>query len=112
MGNAISLRHATRSDWDAVAKLIYYSTNHWYESHGKPAIFQGPIASTLLFCEVYEALAPGASLLVAEPSGHIGAAEFERTVATATENGFLVTDRPRIRCAHAVILTKPRGGEA
>ena len=58
MNSSIELRHATRDEWNAVAELIYLSTNYWYESHGKRPIFQGEPSSTLLFCEVYEALDP------------------------------------------------------
>ncbi|MFC1766273.1 GNAT family N-acetyltransferase [Planctomycetota bacterium] len=63
MDERIELRHATGDDWNAVAELIYLSTNYWYEAHGKPAIFRGDSASTLLFCEVYEELDPGRCLL-------------------------------------------------
>ena len=62
----ITLRHALEYDWDAVAKLIYESTNHWYQSNGKSAIFQGDPSSTRLFCEVYEALDPGKCLLAVD----------------------------------------------
>jgi GNAT superfamily N-acetyltransferase len=66
MSARIELRHATEDDWKAVAELIYLSTNYWYEAHGKPAIFQGEPSSTLLFCEVYEALDPGRCLLAVD----------------------------------------------
>jgi ubiquinone/menaquinone biosynthesis C-methylase UbiE len=59
------------------------------------------------FREVHQLLTPGASVLVAEPSGRVGETEFERTVVRATKSGFVVTDRPFIRCAHAVLLTRP-----
>ena len=68
----IKLRNATREDWNSVAELIYLSTNYWYQTNGKPAIFQGEPSSTRLFCEVYEALDPGCCLVaVDEQLGHI-----------------------------------------
>jgi len=70
MDMRIELRHATREDWNAVAELIHLSTNHWYKANGKPAIFQGDPSSTLLFCEVYEALDPGRCLLAVDE--HMG----------------------------------------
>ena len=82
---------------------------------GRPESFDFALAFAVLhelpdqgrcFHEVHQLLAPGASLLVAEPSSHVDAAEFERTIATATENNFVVIARPRIRCAHAVLLAK------
>jgi GNAT superfamily N-acetyltransferase len=72
MSTNIELRHAAREDWNAVADLVYLSTNYWYQASGKPAIFQGPPASTLLFCEVYEALDPGRCVVaVASDTGQI-----------------------------------------
>lgn len=66
MGAKIKLRHATSDDWNAVAELVYLSTNYWYKANGNPAIFQGEPSSTLLFCEVYEALDPGRCLLAVD----------------------------------------------
>ncbi len=68
MSANIELRHATRDDWNAVAELIYLSTNFWYQASGKPAIFQGEPSSTRLFCEVYEALDPGRCLIAVDPA--------------------------------------------
>jgi 2-polyprenyl-3-methyl-5-hydroxy-6-metoxy-1,4-benzoquinol methylase len=49
---------------------------------------------------------PGAHLLLAEPAGHVTAAEMERTVTIAREQGFVVSQVPLIRWAHAVLLTR------
>lgn len=62
----LELRHASRDEWNAVAELIYLSTNYWYQASGKPPIFQGAPASTRLFCEVYEALDPGRCLIAVD----------------------------------------------
>lgn len=66
MSSEIEFRAATREDWDAVAALIYESTNQWYIANGKSAIFTGPADSTRLFCEVYEDLDPGKCLLAVD----------------------------------------------
>lgn len=55
----VRLRAMERKDWAEVADLIYVSTNYWYETHGRPAIFRGGPSATMLFCEVYESLDPG-----------------------------------------------------
>ncbi len=63
MSSDIQLRHATPTDWEEVAALIYTSTNHWYQANGKSAIFTGAPSSTRLFCQVYEDLDPGYCLI-------------------------------------------------
>ena len=59
----ITLRAMEGNDWPAVAELIQLSTNYWYESNGKTAIFPAGPTSTHIFCEVYEALDPGCTVL-------------------------------------------------
>lgn len=59
----IHLRSMTRSDWPAVANLIYDSTNAWYAAHARAPIFTGPREIAQLFCHVYEALDPGCCVL-------------------------------------------------
>lgn len=70
MSLPIELRHATPCERDEVAELIYLSTNVWYRTQGKAAVFQGEPLSTRLFCDVYEDLDPGCCL-VAEVFGRI-----------------------------------------
>lgn len=53
------LRSMKRRDWAEVAALVHFSTNGWYEAHGRGKIFTAGPDSTLLFCEVYEDLDPG-----------------------------------------------------
>ena len=53
-----------------VARLIRESTNCWYEANGRAPIFTGDQSSTMLFCDVYEALDPGCCILaVAKETG-------------------------------------------
>ena len=54
-------------DWLAVAELIQLSTNYWYESNGKSPIFPNGPESTQIFCQVYEALDPGCTLIAVDP---------------------------------------------
>ncbi len=60
---SMHLRAMTRDDWPQVAELIHVSTNFWYQSRGRPAIFTAPPQHTTLFCEVYEDLDPGCCVL-------------------------------------------------
>ena len=55
----LRLRPMERSEWRAVAELIYVSTNYWYEASGKGPIFSGGPEVAELFCQVYEDLDPG-----------------------------------------------------
>ena len=74
---AITYRPMESSEWLRVAELIHNSTNSWYLANGKNAIFQGPSADALLFCEVYEDLDPGCCLIaVCEDSGKIAGSCF------------------------------------
>lgn len=58
------------------------------------------------FAEVAAASKPGASLLVAEPSGHVKNKDFEAQLQRAAQSGFGSTRRPAIRRSHAALLTK------
>jgi GNAT superfamily N-acetyltransferase len=50
-------------DWDEVAKLIFDSTNSWYQKNRGVSIFQCKPHDVRLFCEVYERLDPGCCLI-------------------------------------------------
>lgn len=51
-----------------VADLIHDSTNHWYQQHLGYGLFEGGSESTMLFCDVYEALDPGCCLIAVSDS--------------------------------------------
>ena len=51
------------ADWPEVAALIHDSTNGWYQTNRNHLIFAAGPTSTMLFCEVYEALDPGCCLI-------------------------------------------------
>ncbi len=61
------LRQMKAADFDAVAELIFLSTNAWYIEHLGHPIFQCGSEDCRLFCEVYDDLDPGCGL-VAEHS--------------------------------------------
>ena len=46
-----------------VASLIREPTNSWYEANGQATIFTSDPSATMLFCDVYAALAPGCCLV-------------------------------------------------
>ena len=58
------------------------------------------------FSEVARAAKPGASLLLAEPLGHVNDAKFEAELASAAEAHFEVAARPVIRRNRAALLVK------
>jgi ubiquinone/menaquinone biosynthesis C-methylase UbiE len=61
-----------------------------------------------LFAEVHRVLKPGASCLIAEPRGHVPAADFEQTLSAAAEAGFEQIGRPAItRCKTALVRRHP-----
>ena len=61
------------------------------------------------FRELNRVLNPGANALIAEPGmHHVTPGDLEETVRIASEEGFSVTERPKIRMSHAVVLEKLR----
>jgi tRNA A58 N-methylase Trm61 len=65
-------------------------------------------SSRRFFDEVAGAMKPGATLLLAEPSGHVKKAAFEAELKDAAVAGLEVADRPAIRRSQAALLRKPR----
>lgn len=58
------------------------------------------------FAELGEASKAGASVLLAEPNGHVNPPEFDSELQAAREAGFEVVDRPSIRKCNAALLKK------
>ncbi len=58
------------------------------------------------FREVAAVSKPGAGLLIAEPAGHVNAADFEAQLQVATRAGFVLEARPSIRRCLAGFLRK------
>jgi len=63
-------------------------------------------SSSRFFAEVAAAMKPGATLLLAEPSGHVKKDAFEAELQDAATAGLEVTDRPAIRRSQAALLKK------
>ena len=58
------------------------------------------------FTELHGALNAGGYVLVAEPAGHVPQKAFERMIALAAEQGFIVADRPHVNWSRIVLLKK------
>jgi len=58
------------------------------------------------FSEIVRAAKPGASLLLAEPRGHVNNAKFDAELASAAAAHFEVAARPVIRRSRAALLVK------
>lgn len=68
-------------------------------------VHEMPSASRF-FREAAAASKAGATLLFAEPSGHVNPEEFEAELREATQAGFVVAERLSIRRSQAVLLRK------
>jgi ubiquinone/menaquinone biosynthesis C-methylase UbiE len=64
-----------------------------------------PSAATF-FAEAARAMKPGASLLLAEPAGHVKDEDFRTELELAARTGLSVADRPEIRRSQAALLRK------
>jgi SAM-dependent methyltransferase len=63
-------------------------------------------AAGCFFTEVAAALKPGAYLLLAEPTGHVSAAEFENELQVAAQVSLQLADRPAIRHNRTALLKR------
>ncbi len=63
-------------------------------------------AAASFFREAARAMKTGASLLLAEPAGHIGEAEFAEEIAAAAGAGLTVIDHPPLKGSVAALLRK------
>jgi len=63
-------------------------------------------SSSRFFAEVAQALKPGATLLLAEPSGHVKTDAFEAELQDAAGAGLEVVGRPVIRRSQAALLRR------
>jgi ubiquinone/menaquinone biosynthesis C-methylase UbiE len=60
-----------------------------------------------LFSELAILLKSGGTILLAEPTGHVDAPAFAKTLAKAQEQGFILSDQPNISRSHTALLKKP-----
>jgi tRNA A58 N-methylase Trm61 len=63
-------------------------------------------SSSRFFAEVAQAMKPGATLLLAEPSGHVKKDAFDAELQDAAAAGFEVVSRPAIPRSQAALLRK------
>ncbi|MGC2323452.1 MAG: class I SAM-dependent methyltransferase [Terriglobales bacterium] len=63
-------------------------------------------ASGPFFADVARASKPGASVLFAEPAGHVSAEAFEAELQDAFKAGFALVDRPLIRRSQVAVLQR------
>ncbi len=66
-------------------------------------------SSEWFFGQAAQAMKPGATLLLAEPSGHVKKEEFEAGLEAAAQVGLRVESRPTIRRSQAALLKKTIG---
>ena len=59
-----------------------------------------------LLSEIHAGLVSGGKLMIAEPRGHVSAAQFQHLISTAQQVGLRLTDRPRIRLSRAAVFVK------
>ena len=93
LAESIALHTMQQEDRDAVARLIFDSTNHYYAKRlsAGPIFSAGP-ESTRLFCDVYEALDPGCCVVARESSGRIIGSCFYHQRETHVSVGIMNTD--------------------
>ena len=58
------------------------------------------------FVEIARACKPGATLLLAEPAGHVKAADFDAELQAASAAGLTLIDRPLIRRSFTAVLKR------
>jgi 2-polyprenyl-3-methyl-5-hydroxy-6-metoxy-1,4-benzoquinol methylase len=66
-------------------------------------------AREALFAALASVLKAGATLLIAEPKGHVSAENFARTLAIAKDRGFAEVGTPQITQSRAVLLQRAPG---
>ena len=64
--------------------------------------------SGTFFSELSETLKPTGKCLVVEPKGHVSKKDFELSVSSAKQHGFIVNDNPHLARSYAVLLEKNR----
>ncbi len=62
--------------------------------------------STRMLRDIYASLKSGGRLLLAEPKGHVSAAEFDALISAAEQTGFSKVEYPRISRSRAAVLEK------
>ena len=65
---SFELRSMNAADREEVARLIFHSTNRYYQSIGRDAIFTGDELDTGVMIDVYDQLDPGQAIVAVDDS--------------------------------------------
>ncbi|OHE58009.1 MAG: methyltransferase type 11 [Thermodesulfovibrio sp. RBG_19FT_COMBO_42_12] len=70
------------------------------------AVIHEVLNTAQFFSEVYKALKPAGTLLIAEPKGHVSEKDFEITTTVAQHHGFKIINHPEIWRSRTILLQK------
>lgn len=83
------LRAMENSERTEVAELVSVSMNTWDVAHGSPGRFFAGAPQTDVFCQVYEKLDPGHTLVAEAPNGRLAGSCFYRERETHVSLGIM-----------------------
>ncbi len=83
------LRAMEESERTEVAELVSVSMNTWDVAHGSPGRFFAGAPQTEVFCQVYEKLDPGHTLVAEAPNGRLAGSCFYRERETHLSLGIM-----------------------
>jgi cyclopropane fatty-acyl-phospholipid synthase-like methyltransferase len=90
--------HLCKQDTLGVSEEVDFVLTFWMV-HEVPSV-------KLFFEQIHSILHANGKWLLAEPKLHTSLSDFDKTLSTATEMGFLVTERPVINISYAAVLEK------
>jgi RimJ/RimL family protein N-acetyltransferase len=108
MMDSFTLRPIEPTDRWEIAELICVSTNFWYQTHGRPPIFSGGAATTLVFFDVYQALDPGCGVVAVDRmSGRLAGSCFYHPRPTHVSLGIMNVNPNHFGSGVAANLLRP-----
>ena len=90
--------HLCKQDTLGVSEEVDFVLTFWMV-HEVPSV-------KLFFEQIHSILHASGKWLLAEPKLHTSLSDFDKTLSTATEMGFLATERPVINISYAAVLEK------
>jgi ubiquinone/menaquinone biosynthesis C-methylase UbiE len=93
------IRHKTEPDRIGTEYRLDFANAFWM-------VHELPDQAAFL-AEIFNLLEPGGHLFIAEPKGHVTAADLESTIILAQKTGYKITAHPKPFMSRAVILQKP-----
>lgn len=110
------IRNMSPADRVPVSRLIFHSTNHYYESIGRPPIFRGDDLSTSIIFDVYEKMDSGRGIVAVDDDSEIIGSCFVHPRETHISLGIMNTDpnhfgrgAARVLLEHIVELGQKQG---